>query len=149
MKKISSLIILLILTLLITKVSFVNADFIENMLNMNSWIEELNLNKHTLYDPRLNNKIMQERYYNLKKSNKEIKKALINEYKEGGFWYYQMQGIVRNYSNFIYYSNKYFSSLKKREIYWNSKEVKSNIEENFSYMVSYYKKFKSLLYLKY
>jgi hypothetical protein len=56
-----------------------------------------------------------------------------------------MQWIIKNYNNFIYYTNKYFKELKNKELYWNTKEIESNIYNNFTYMKSYYSKFQNLI----
>ncbi len=130
------------------QVKMINAGFIEDNLNMKTWIEKLNLDMYKLNNPKLKNKKAQEKFDKLKVLNKKIKKAIISQYEKNKFWYYQTQAIIKNYNNFLYYSNKYFSSIKNKEIYWDSKETRLNIKKSFSSMVWFYKKFRNELIKK-
>ena len=145
MKKLSSLIIILFFTLLTETIVVTNADFVEDILNTKSELEKISFEFYNLKNPNIKSNTIQNRYYKLSNIDKIIKKQVIKKYKNNGFGYYQMQGIVKNYNYFIYYSNKYFSSVKSREIYWSNKEVEGNIYKNFDMMKSYYKKFKYII----
>jgi len=143
-KKFIQFIILLIMFFSIEKISFINADYIENILNLKTWVEEIQLDLHELNNPHLNNLKLQKQYKSLKKATYIIKKSIIIQYKNNEFWYYQTKGIIRNYNYFIYYSNKYFSNLKNKEIYWNTVETRFFIQTSLQNLISYYNKFKNL-----
>jgi hypothetical protein len=145
MQKISNLIIILFLVFTLGKTNLASADPIENILNMWVQSEEITLKLYSLENPRLNDKKNQKQYFKINKLNNKIKIALIKKYQNNWFGYYQMQWIIKNYNNFIYYTNKYFKELKNKELYWNTKEIESNIYNNFTYMKSYYSKFQNLI----
>jgi len=145
MQKLSSLIIILFLVFFLGKINSTSADFIEDTLKMDTKLEEINFEFYFLENPRLNSKKNQKQYYKINRLNNKIKIALIKKYKNNEFGYYQMQGIIKNYNNFIYYTNKYFKELKNKELYWNTKEIESNIYKNFRDMKSSYSKFKNLV----
>lgn len=145
MQKLSSLIIILFLVFFLGKINSTSADFIEDTLKMDTKLEEINFEFYFLENPRLNSKKNQKQYYKINRLNNKIKIALIKKYKNNEFGYYQMQGIIKNYNNFIYYTNKYFKELKNKELYWNTKEIESNIYKNFRNMKSSYSKFKNLV----
>lgn len=144
MKKIISLIIVLFSIFSIGKINFVNADFMEDLLNLETWLDEIKFDFYTLKNPNLKNSENQEQFNKLNKVNILIKNAVIKQYKNKKFWYYQTQWLITNYNYFIYYSNKYFSELKKEEIYWKTTEIKSNTYKNHRDMKFYYIKFQNL-----
>jgi len=117
MQKLSSLIIILFLVFFLGKINSTSADFIEDTLKMDTKLEEINFEFYFLENPRLNSKKNQKQYYKINRLNNKIKIALIKKYKNNEFGYYQMQGIIKNYNNFIYYTNKYFKELKNKELY--------------------------------
>lgn len=148
MKKIIFIIISIVLVFSIAKVNISNADFMEDSLNLNTWLEELNLNKYKLENPNLKNYIHQNQYRILSKINNKLKTAIISQYEKQELWYYQTSWVITNYNYFIYYSNKYFTSLKNKEIYWSSKEIENQIYRNLQNMISYYKKFQYIIQKK-
>jgi len=145
MKKLSSLIIISVLLFSFSKTNIINADFIEDILETKKITQEINLDKYSLKKININNKKIQDKFLKLDVINNKIKEALIIKYSKGDYWYYQMQGIVKNYNNFIYYANSYFSSVKNEELYWKSSETNLNIKNSFSEMVSSYIKFKEIV----
>lgn len=144
MKKLFSFIIILFSIFSIEKINISNADFMEDLLNLETGVEELKLDFYSLENPNLKNSSDQEKFYKLDKLNKLVKQAVIKQYKNKRFWYYQTQWLITDYNYFIYYSNKYFSELKNKEIYWSTKEIESNIYKNLRNMKFHYIKFQNL-----
>ena len=147
-KNFISLIISLIFVFSIAKTNISHADYFEDFLNLETAVEELQFEFYKLENPNLNEYIYQKQYYTLNKINPIIKQAIITQYKDWKFWYYQTSWLITHYNNFIYYSNKYFSSLKNKETYWDTKEVQSNILKNLRNMKFYYIKFQNLVIQK-
>ena len=144
MQKIIKSIIVFIFIFSIANINTSHWDYFEDFLNLETWLQEIKLDFVELKNQNLKNSKAQKQFNILNRINPKIKKAILSQYKSGKFWYYQTNWLVRHYNNFIYYSNKYFSSLKNLEIYWNTKEVQSNIAKNFSNMKHYYSKFQKL-----
>ena len=147
-KKFISLIISLIFVFSIANINISKADFMEDFLNFETELEEIQFEFYSLNNPNLKDSKYQNQYSILNRINPIIKQAIIKQYKDWKFWYYQTNWLITHYNNFIYYSNKYFSSLKNKEIYWNTKEVQSNILKNLRDMKSSYTKFQNLVIKK-
>jgi len=144
MKKFYTSIIILFSLFSIGNTNISYWDYFEDLLNLETWLQEIKYDFVELQNPYLKNTKYQRQFDILKKINPKIQRAILNQYKSGRFGYYQTLWLVEHYNNFIYYSNKYFSSLKNLEIYWNTKEIKQNIYSNFSNMKHYYSKFLNL-----
>ena len=142
MQKFTKLIIVFIL--IISSLNISKADYFENLLNLETWLQEIKYSFVELKNSHLKDYKSNKMFLQLNTVNPKIQKAILKQYKSGRFGYYQTLWLVEHYNNFIYYSNKYFSSLKNKEIYWNSKEVKQNIYNNFSKMKNFYYQFANL-----
>jgi uncharacterized protein YjbI with pentapeptide repeats len=126
-------------------VNLTNADFFEQTLDLNNWLENINFHTVKLTNFNLRDKVKQRQFEKIKKVNPLIKKAILRQYNNKKFNYYQTQSIIKNYNNFLYYTNKYFEALKDKEIYWDTKEVNRSIYYNFLNMKFYYIKFKDAI----
>jgi len=145
MKFFNKSIILFILFFSTLNFNFSYADFFEDTFNLKTNLEKLEFNFVTIKNYNLKDPELNKQNQILVKLNPIIQEAILKRYKNDDFGYYQTQVIVRDYNNFIYYSDKYFESLKDKEIYWNTPEVKRSIYLNFRNMKSYYYKFKDNL----
>ena len=125
--------------------NFTNADFFEQTLDLNNWLEKINLHTIKLTNITLKDKVKQRQFEKIKKINPLIKKAILKQYNNKKFNYYQTQYIIKNYNNFLYYTNKYFEVLKNKEIYWNTKEINRTLYYTFLNMKFYYIKFKDAI----
>jgi len=144
MQKIIKFIIVFIFIFSIGNINFSNADYFEDLLDLETWLQEIKFSFVSLENPKLKDSKAQKQFNQLNKVNPLIQKAILKQYKNKRFWYYQTVWLVNYYNKFIYYSNKYFSSLKNKEIYWDTKETKQNIYNNFQNMRNYYYKFANL-----
>ncbi len=144
MNKIYINIILLLFVFSIGNIKNSNAGFFESLINTQTGLQEIKLNFIELQNPNLKTIKYQRQFNILKSINPKIKYAILEQYKNGRFWYYQTLWIIKNYNNFLYFSNKYFSSLRNREIFWNTKETKRNIHNNFRDMKHSYLKVTNL-----
>lgn len=144
-KKILSSIISFFLIFSIVNIPFTNADFMEDMLEMDTELIKVEFNFYEIKKQNLRNKQNQEKLNKLIIWSQNVRFLVLRQYKNSKFWYYQMNWIVNKYNNFIYYSNKYFEALKTQEIYWKNKETTTNVKNNLRDMKFSYIKFKTTL----
>jgi hypothetical protein len=118
---------------------------LEKNLNLNHWVELLELNSVTINDIRFKNFENQRRLNNLKDTDKIIKKLISMQYESWKIGFYEMSWISVNYSNFAYHANKYFEYLKiqeQRPYLW---EIDYAISKNYRNMRESYKKVVQLI----
>lgn len=136
------IIILFFFSTLNYSISF--ADYIEDLLELKTWVERRELDLYQVNDINLKsekyNKIQDE----LRIALVYLKTWIIVKYKSWEFWYYQTQGIINNYNNFIYYTNQFLYYLQQKEWYPNDKSIDFEIIKNYKLMKIYYQKVKNL-----
>lgn len=121
---------------------------IENLLNLEYWplTYELTLEKLDRYsfkDPSL-----KRIYADLVKYDSFTRTAIIDAHKDWVYDYYTTNGIVKNYSNFVYYTNSFFyylSLIDKNKTLENNHEIQDAVLSNYKNSQSYYKKVQSLI----
>jgi len=121
---------------------------IEKMLNLNYWpmVYDLSLEKldnYTYKDYYLNNL-----YNNLVKYDKIIKDNIIKYYKDWKYDYNTTNWIIRNYKNFISYTNDFFYFSKMMEKYpylKNDIEIQDGFLKSYKNSQIYYKKVQNLI----
>jgi len=118
---------------------------IENILDLNYWIEVLEINKVYFDNYYFNNYQIYRIYSAFKTTSRVLKDEIIRKYRDNTIWYYQMKWLITNYTNFIYYANKYFFFIKQKEIYSNDKIINNAIINNLTQAKSYYMRMKFLI----
>ena len=145
MKKIISLIIVLTIFFSSLTKTFAEEWYIEKLLNLNYWVEEFNLNLSKLnniyFNDEKNNRIFNE----LKTVDSLLTNQFMLKYKNWEYEYYEINWIIKNYNNFIYYTNKYFYFIKLNEQRPYYKENNTAILNSYKNMISSYKKIKYIL----
>lgn len=149
MKKTISIIIAVIIYISNFNNSFASNWYIENLLDLNTWIEVYNIDLPDLEYVYFYNNNLNNRFNDYVKANEVLKNIIIRKYKKWDFDYYQMQAIVTNYKKYVYYSNKlfYYISIKESNPYYYV-ETDDAILSNYKLTKSYYKQLKRLIYMK-
>ncbi|MDD2871238.1 MAG: hypothetical protein PHS49_04565 [Candidatus Gracilibacteria bacterium] len=125
--------------------TFADDGYIVNMLNLNSQNEENNINLANLDNIQFYNADYSNKYNQLKNIDKVFKKEFIKKYKNGEYSYYQINGIISNYKNFIYYTNKYFYFLKIKKQNQNYREIDQAISNSIINMKNYLNRVKNIV----
>ncbi len=123
MKKIIIFIITLSLFFSSLSNTFAEEWYIEKILDLNYYSEEYELNLKSIDYIYFNNLKSYNMYKNIKNIDSKFKKLLINQYRQWELEYYQINWIITNYNNFIYYTNKFFYYLKLKEQNYNYVEL--------------------------
>ncbi len=87
-------------------------------------------------------------YTDLVKYDRLTRSAILSAYAEWSYDYYTTNGIVKNYSNFVYHTNNFFyylSLIDKNKTLENNHEIQDAVLSNYKSSQSYYKKVQSLI----
>ena len=144
-KKTSVIVISIITFILVINNVFSSPVSLEENLDLNHWVELLDLSFAQINDINLKDFQNQRRLSNLKDTNQILKNLITMKYRNWDFNYYQMSGIVKNYTDFTYYSNKYFEYLKLKEQRPSLWEIDYAISKNYRNMRESYKKVVQLI----
>jgi|SaaInlStandDraft_3_1057020.scaffolds.fasta_scaffold00576_10 hypothetical protein len=125
--------------------TFASEWYIENLLDLNYWVEEYTLNLNELDYIHFSNEKYNIMYRNLKDVNTGLKSGFMEQYRNWEYEYYQMNWIVTNYNNFIYHTNKYFLYLRIKELNNNFWEVDYAIINSYRNMRSSYTNMKNIV----
>ena len=118
--------------------------YIEQLLDLNYWIETFNINLASIDKYNFNNSRTRYIYTTFKSTSEDLKNEILKQYRKWNLDYYRTKWIITNYKNFIYYSNKYFYFQKQKE-YYNSKTIDNAILKNVISLKSYYMRIKFLV----
>jgi len=145
MKKIITTIITLSIFFSTNNISFAKEWYIEQILDLNVWIEEYDLAlEHIDYiffrDPNT-----QALFNEYKNSVALINQEIIRKYANKEFEYYQINWIISNQKQFIYHINKLFYYISIKEEGNNYIETNDLILENYSKARTYYIRLKYLI----
>jgi len=122
--------------------------YIEQLLDLNYWVEEYELRLSKIEYVYFYNENTNQMYDGYKIADRLLKDEMMNMYRNWEIDYYTMNWIVENYNLFIYHTNKLFNYVSVKEIRSDSKEVDSAILKNYELSRSYYKRVKHLLLSK-
>ncbi len=122
-----------------------HATIIEQMFDLNTWVEEYNLNISSLEYNSFSNPAVQKTYDKFIILDKDLKKAFMTEYRSGKISYYEMQDLITAYNNFVYYTSKTFSYISFEERGYRGKETQNAINNSYSQMRQNYAKVRHIL----
>lgn len=142
MKKIISLSIISVILFSTLNFVYASQGWLDKLLDINYWIEKLKLDSVQLKIIHLDSKKNREILRKLKQYDEILRTEIIENYELGNYNYYRANDIIRNYTNFIYYTNKYFFYLRWKEIAPNYLEVDRAIENSYVQMRRYYSRLK-------
>jgi len=124
--------------------TFAEEGYIENLFDLNYWVEELDLDLHDIKYIYFNNEKYNRIYREIKTVDSLLKDGFMRNYRNWEYEYYQMNWIVNNYNKFIYNTNQFFFFIKLKEQNSNYSEVNSAIMSSYRNMKIYYSKVKNL-----
>lgn len=145
-------ILLVIITVFIIFSSLLNITFADDwyiayLLNLNSQDEENRINLANLDEIQFKNALYNNKYIQLKNIDTVLKREFIKKYNNWEYSYYQINWIISNYKNFIYYANKYFYFLKVKEQNPNDSEINQAISSSIINMRNYLNRVKYIVQL--
>lgn len=121
---------------------------IENTLNLRYWPTIYNLSLEKLKTYNFKDTYLKNAYQDMKKYDQIIRTQIISEYQNNAYDYNTMNGIIKNYKSFVYYTNRLFYSFslaEKNKQLNNDPEFQYSIMRNYSQINTYYSKVKNLL----
>jgi hypothetical protein len=138
--------VIITLTIIFSSLSntFAEEGYIENLFDLNYWVEELDLNLHEIKYIHFNNEKYNRIYREIKTVDSLLKNGFMNNYREWIYDYYQMNWIVSSYNKFIYNTNLFLYFIKIKEENNQYSEVNSAIISSYRNMNIYYSKVKNL-----
>lgn len=124
--------------------NFVNAleSNISALLELETGIQESDLNDIYIKHASLGNSTHRYRYNSMKENDKVIKKEILRKIKSKEFSYYKWYDVIRAYSSFIYSVNKLFQLYSYKEKWYN---VNSRIKSTLYETKTYYKNLQHLV----
>jgi hypothetical protein len=125
--------------------TFAEEWYIERLLDLNYWIEQYDIELSNINYIHFNDEKYNRIYNELKTVDSILKNEFMKKYRSWEYWNYQTNWIIKNYNNFIYYTNKFFYFLKLKEQNPNYKEVDTAIMSSYKNMKSYYNNFKNIV----
>ena len=135
------------LTIIFTSLSTTFAEeewYIEKLLDLNYWIEEYQLNLSSIDYIHFNEYKYNRVYTELKRIDSILKIDFMQKYRDWEYEYYQINWIVTNYNNFVYYSNQFLFFLKIKEQNNNFVETNDAILRSYRNMLSSFTKVKNI-----
>jgi hypothetical protein len=138
--------VIITLTIIFSSLSntFAEEGYIENLFDLNYWVEELDLNLHEIKYIHFNNEKYNRIYREIKTVDSLLKNGFMKNYREWIYDYYQMNWIVSSYNKFIYNTNLFLYFIKIKEENNQYSEVNSAIISSYRNMNIYYSKVKNL-----
>lgn len=121
---------------------------VEEILEFTPGIAEFDLWLEELETVNFSTKINKEKYNDLYAQDQKIRSIVIELYENGELSEYEVNGVIKNYKNFIYYTNEYFYYLRAQEK--NSKlkkdaEVNDALLKNYKNSQASFKKVKAVI----
>jgi hypothetical protein len=152
MKKINHKILSFILTIMLIIPIFQDAYaaeyspwYIDQLLDLNYWIEEYDLELEYIDYIYFSNPQTQAIFENFKEVNRILKDEIIRKYRAWEFEYYQTKWIITNQKMFVYHTNKFFHYLSIKEQNPEYIETDNFILKNYSNMRIYYNRLRHLV----
>ncbi len=113
MKKISLCIITFLFCISTTNSS--QALSLDELLQIPTGPEVFDIQRATLDNHRFASSTLETVYNNYRTLDNILRTEIIRKYEAGDFENTQMQGIVRNYKNFVFHTNKLFAYLALKD----------------------------------
>lgn len=121
---------------------------IENLLNLEYGPLTYELTLEQLDRYNFKDASLKRIYTDLVKYDSLTRTAIIDAHKEWMYDYYTTNGLVKNYSNFVYHTNEFFYYLNlidKNKSLEKNYEVQEALLSNYKSSQSYYKKVHGLI----
>jgi hypothetical protein len=118
---------------------------LERVLDLNYWVEEFKLNLSNIDYVRFNSSKYNNMYNELIKIDSTLRTEFMKKYRNWEYEYYQINWIITNYNNFVYYINKFFFYTKIKESNSRYVELDTAIINSFRNMRISYNKVKNIV----
>jgi len=131
-----------------SSVSYVSANqgVLGKMLEINTWLEVYNMQSIPgLSAQSFTNNSVQKTYEEFIKIDSILRNEFIRQYRWGQISHYQMQDLVTNYKNFLYYTNKTFDYISEEEKWIRSRDIQNAINSWYSNIRIYYRNIKNII----
>lgn len=116
------------------------------MLEINTGLEVYNMqNIHGLDAQNFSNTSVQKTYDEFLRVDGILRDEFIRQYRWGAITHYEMQDLIHNYKNFLYYTNKTFDYISEEEKWVRWREIQNAINSSYSHMRVYYREVKSII----
>ncbi len=148
MKKFTKAILFIFLIFSIENTYASNDWILEELLNINYWPVSYDLSLEKLDNYNFKNKTLAKKYSDLVKIDDIIRQQVINKFQNDDYSYTTTNAIVRNYKDFIYYTNNFFyflSVMDKNPSLKSDVEIQAWLLESYKESVNSYKKVKRLI----
>lgn len=120
--------------------------YLEQLLQLETWLENYQIEEIPKLEVRsFSNSSVQKTYDEFLKLDVILRKEFIRQYSIWDISYYQMQDIVANYRDFLYYTGKTFSYVSEYEKWLRGEEIDRAIESGYSNMRMSYGRIKGIL----
>lgn len=143
MKKIITSIITFTIIFSSLSSTFAEEWYIERLLDLNYWVEKATINLSELNYYKFEKTSYIRVYNEFKTIDKILRSEFIKKYENWEYDYYQINWIITNYNNFIYYLNKFFYYLKLKEKGYKYTELDSAIINSHTNMRRFYRHVKN------
>lgn len=148
MKKFTKAILFIFLIFSIENTYASNDWILEELLNINYWPVSYDLSLEKLDNYNFKNKTLAKKYSDLVKIDDIIRQQVINKFQNDDYSYTTTNAIVRNYKDFISYTNNFFyflSVMDKNPSLKSDIEIQAWLLESYKESVNSYKKVKRLI----
>lgn len=148
MKKFTKAILFIFLIFSIENTYASNDWILEELLNINYWPVSYDLSLEKLDNYNFKNKTLAKKYSDLVIIDDIIRQQVINKFQNDDYSYTTTNAIVRNYKDFIYYTNNFFyflSVIDKNPSLKSDIEIQAWLLDSYKESVNSYKKVKRLI----
>lgn len=124
--------------------SSANAMSIEDVLNTDTGVETFKIQAINLNEYNFRSASLAKTYNNLKVLDGALKPQIIKLLEEGKLEHYEVNGLIDEYENFVYYVNEMFFYIDLIDKGNNDEEFYFSIKENYSLVVDSYNKIQNI-----
>jgi hypothetical protein len=131
-----------------TREDYYTESEVEETLDFIPGIAEFNLELEELDRVNFSTKTNKEKYNDFYAQDQKMRTLIIKLYEEWELTEYEVNGVIKNYKDFIYYTNQYFYYLKTQEKNPKLKkddEVNDALLKNYKNSQSSFKKVKAVI----
>lgn len=118
--------------------------FIEQLLNLNHWVEEYDITLAHLDPLFFSDPETREMYETMKQINKALRAQIIDQYRNKELQYPEIWAIVSAHKKFIFYTNRLFYYISLKEQGQSYGELDDAVLKSYKNVRIYYRKIKYL-----
>lgn len=134
--------------IIFSSMSSVSAEegYLEELLQLSTGLESYKMEEIPKLETRsFSNTAVQKTFNEFQKLDTILRKEFTRQFDAGDIPYYQMQDLITNYTDFLYFTNKTFSYVSEHEKWLRWEEINRAIESGYSNMRMSYGRIKGIL----